>query len=97
MPRFLITICDTATGEIANHISASFVHPSTAIIRHPWLEQTYKDAYVMEMFWAEDEDECKNNIYSKLGWAVSCVNLDELIMKELNGGDSSVSSQTQEK
>lgn len=95
MARFIITMCDTNSGEIRSfffrHQDANY-----AILQHPWILDTYKESYIDEMFYHEDAQQVIQNIWSQLSWAVAVVNLDEETMKDLNGGDSSVSSSQQQ-
>ncbi len=93
MPRFHVVICDTNTVEIDGTIVKAR-HPVHAILQHPWIVETYKESYIQKNFAAEDENKCVQKIYDMTSWSTLCVNLDEAIMKELNAGDSSVSSPT---
>ena len=93
MPRFLTTICDVATNEIATNITTN-TSPISAILQHPWIQETYRDSYITNVLRKETEEETVQNIYDCLGWSALCENLDEKIMAVMNGssgGDGSVS------
>lgn len=97
MPRFVIAVCDTSTGEIRGHITSKFTadQETEAILSHPWFTEIYTDRWIAANLHHPDADNCRQNIWSQLSWSVMCVNLDLLIMNDLNGGDSSVSSEIQ--
>jgi hypothetical protein len=94
MARYHVVFCDPNTEEIVGAVIRAR-HPVHAILQHPWICNIYKDEYVKENFAAEDEDNCRQNIYTFTSWRILCVNLDEEIMRDLNGGDSSASLATQ--
>lgn len=91
MPRFIVAMCDKNTGEIQQDISK--VHePEYAILQHPWLTDIYTDKWIKANISESTADLIISNLHNVLNWSCSCVNLDEEILKDLNGGDSSVSS-----
>lgn len=94
MPRFHVVMIDPNSREICGCIVKAR-HPVHAILQHKWIADIYKETYIQENFAAEDEDNCKTNIHAMTSWDILCVNLDEEIMKDLNGGDSSACLQTQ--
>jgi hypothetical protein len=77
-----------------HHYLARIDSASDAVCNHPWITEIYKNTWIARNVWALDIDNTINNVLQFLGWVASCVNLDEEIMKELNGGDSSASSKT---
>lgn len=91
MARFHVVMVDPADGEIVGHIVRA-ANASDAICNHPWLQTIYKDTWIDNTIWDEDVDACIKNIHLQLGWTTLCVNLDEAIMNELNGGDGNVLS-----
>ncbi len=91
MPRFIVTICDPTTREIASHIQR-IDNPVDAICNHPWITYMYKNTWVASHIFALTQELCIANIMEQLGWVVLCENLDDKIMNVLNGGDSSASS-----
>jgi len=93
MPRFAVTICDPSDQTIHFQIIKE-VHPSYAVINHVWPKEIYNDKYMRSQIFDEDIETCIANFYNFCGWIVSCENLDDAIMKDLNDGDSSVSLQT---
>lgn len=95
MPRFIVTICDTNTGEIHSFQKRAMLEVE-AILAHPWIAETYKDSYINTNFYSESPENCIQNIWSLLSWACSVVNLDQEIMNDLNGGDSSACLVTQQ-
>jgi hypothetical protein len=95
MARYHVVFADPNTHEISGVLLRAR-HPVHAILQHPWISEIYAEKYIQKNFAAEDEDNCKTNIHSFTSWSILCVNLDEEIMKGLNGGDSSVSSLTQQ-
>jgi hypothetical protein len=98
MPRYAVTICDVNTGEIEMRVAsqAGDLPVANVICSHPWIRDIYKDTWIEKNLWAEDVDNCINNIHQNLNWSVLCVNLDDAIMNDLNGGDSSVYSSPQQ-
>ncbi len=92
MPRFHVIFFDSTNHEIDAAIVQAR-HPVHALLQHPWIVEIYKESWIQKNLAAEDEDSCKQNIFKMIGWSTLCVNLDEEIMKDLNGGDLSVSSQ----
>lgn len=92
MPRYIVTICDTDTGEISHQVG-KYNNEIAAICDHYWLTEIYRQQYITKMFWKPTEEECRQALCDLLSWSVSCVNLDTEIMNDLNGGDLSASSQ----
>jgi len=95
MPRFLTTICDPNTQEIANHISHAMDEIS-GLLSHPWVQDTYRDTYITSVLRKDTYEETVAIFYEYFSWVVSCENLDEKIMSALNGGDSSASCSQQQ-
>jgi hypothetical protein len=93
MPRFLTTICDTETGEI-HSCMGQFTCEAEAILAHCYINDIYSQKYILKNLFHEDGKQVIQNVWSLLSWAVNCVNLDQEIMNELNGGDSNASSLT---
>lgn len=95
MARFHVVAFDpndnTTCSYIGRHISAT-----EAVLRLPWFEQIYKDTWVMDHIFAQDIETVISNCWQRMSWVVVCVNLDEEILRDLNGGASSVSSQMQQ-
>jgi uncharacterized protein YegJ (DUF2314 family) len=92
MTRFLITIVDPEDNTTHSH-GVRAAHAAEAIIKHKWITDIYKDEWVRNNILAVNHEEATiSNVFRKLGWVVICNNLDEVIMKDLNGGDSSYSS-----
>ena len=91
MPRYLVALCDTQTGEISHYITR-IESPVEAICNHPWFTAIYRSEWVAANIFADEEETCASNIKDCLNWSVACVNLDEEIMNALNAGDSNVSS-----
>lgn len=92
MARFLVVMADPEEVQ-TSYIVIHAEDTSAAIIKHAWIEQVYKFEWVFDNIYVKNHEAMTiNNVYSKLGWICTCVNLDELIMKDLNGGDSNSSS-----
>lgn len=96
MARFLVVMTDAEEVQTA-HCVVQTTGGANAITFHPWILQVYKDEWVLEnIFVAGHTTATINNVFNKLGWMCVCVNLDELIMNDLNGGDSNSSNSRQE-
>lgn len=91
MPRFIVAMCDKNTGEIlqdVSHVPAA----EYAILQHPWLTDIYTDKWIKANISEEFAEAIISNLHNVLNWSCSCMNLDSEILKDLNGGDSNVSS-----
>lgn len=95
MARYLVTFCDPSDNSIESQLISGVSAGNMAIINHRWIVEIYKDEWVAKMLLAATQEQVIENLWSTLGWLATCVNLDSEIMKDLNGGDLSVSSSTQ--
>jgi hypothetical protein len=95
MPRFFVAAFDPHDNTHFHYITR-IDNPSDAICNHPWITEIYKNTWVAKAIWNDDVEVTIANCHTQMGWSILCVNLDEEIMKDLNGGGSSVSLATQQ-
>lgn len=95
MPRFHVVMFDPADNTAHGHITR-IDNASEAVCNHPWITEIYKNTWIAKNVYADDLENCINNVLQMLGWVALCVNLDDAIMNALNAGDSSVSLETQQ-
>jgi plasmid rolling circle replication initiator protein Rep len=95
MPRFHVIMVDTVSNEICGYITR-IESAVDAICNHPWFTEIYRSEWVAKHIDADTMEETIANTWKLLAWSCLCVNLDEEIMKDLNGGGSSVSLATQQ-
>ncbi len=90
MPRFIVTLCDLTTTEISSELIRAVDKPA-AVIQHTWFTNIYKDEWVAKVILAPQIEEVQENCKEVMNWSMVCRNLDNLLLQDLNGGDSSVS------
>lgn len=93
MPRFHVVAFDPNDNTTCQYISKQH-SASEAVCNMPWLREIYNSRWVLKNIYAPDVETCISNCFQRMSWVVICVNLDEEIMKDLNGGDSSACSST---
>lgn len=86
MPRFIVVFCDKNDGQILAKIKTAAT-AEAAFMRHPWLTEIYTAKWLKENIQEEGLEDMQNNIHHILNWSGVCVNLDDEIMKELNGSE----------
>lgn len=90
MPRFIVSMCDKSDGQILTKIVKA-TSKEEAILEFPWLVEIYTEKWIINNICENTEESIISNLHNVLNWSCSCVNLDEEILKDLNGGDSSAS------
>lgn len=84
MPRFMVILFDPVTAEVQHSIRRTD-DPVTAICSHVWLTTIYQPQWVVNNIQAEDVADTLFNLKEAVGWLGSCLNLDDELMRELNG------------
>jgi hypothetical protein len=67
-----------------------------AILQHSWITTVYKESWVAAVLASNEPETTIELVFEKLGWRVSCLTWESVIMSGLNGGDSSSSSSPQD-
>lgn len=84
MPRFHVVLCDLQTGEICGEIN-KFQNECQAVCSHSWISDVYREQWIRDNIMAETVEVMAENLKNLFNYALLCVNLDNEIMRDLNG------------
>lgn len=92
MPRFIVTFFDPADSTV-HQCTVRSDTADLALIEHPWIKEVYLPKWILaNLVYTSPEKPIAEAIHEMLGYITCVANLDEEIMKDLNGSDSSASS-----
>lgn len=84
MPRFIVVFCDKTDGQILAKIKTAKT-AEEAFMEHPWLTEIYTAKWLAINIEEDTLEAMQNNIHNILNWSGVCMNLDDEILKDLNG------------